>query len=419
MSIRRKLLLLYLLVAGVPVLAVGIYNHFHSLEEMTAAIGEEIRIDLQLSAAAFEGVGGEIAADLDVLSWNYELHELFAIWYRQQQESELAAPLSDDFATALSDFVALRINESALHYLSLVYCDTAGVPVMIRDFRKGERADRFGGDRVRERQKKIAEKLYRPDPVQRSRFQMLSRSDGNVAVIGVSAEALTMGVLVLDEDEIDYIGMLVVDFSMQDLLAQGGIMETPAEHAVHLALSRDSGALLYQNSRGEYALTSADIDRICALAAATDSARSEELSLSERPGTWALELRYYPEIGIDIGILRNITEATRTWRHASFRSLLALLSILVLSGVLIGLVVSRITRSIGVVSAAAKEIAGGNLEQDITVSSHDELRGLADSFNTMSISLRQTMGNLEELNQNLESRVASRTHELESATALI
>ena len=42
MSIRRKLLLLYLLVAGIPVLAVGIYNHFHSLEEMTAAIGEEI-----------------------------------------------------------------------------------------------------------------------------------------------------------------------------------------------------------------------------------------------------------------------------------------------------------------------------------------------------------------------------------------
>ena len=186
-----------------------------------------------------------------------------------------------------------------------------------------------------------------------------------------------------------------------------------------MALSRHSEALLFQSSRGEYVLNAADIGRIGALAAATDSARTEELSLTGLPGTWALELRSHPGLGIDIGMLRNLTEATRTWRQASFRSLVALLSILVLSGILIGLVVSRITRSIGAVSAAAQEIAGGNLEQDITVASHDELRGLADSFNTMSVSLRQTMSNLEELNQTLESRVARRTRELESATALI
>ena len=418
MSIRRKLLLLYFLVAGIPVLAVGIYNHFHSLAEMSAAIGAEMRADLQPSAAAFGELAGAIAADLDVLAWNYELHDLLAAWYRQQQ-SDPAAALGDEFAAALGEFAALRIGESPLTYLALAYCDTAGVPVMMRDFRKGGEADRFGGGGAEARQRKIAEKLYRPDPLQRARFQKLGRGDGSNAVVGVSAEALSIAVLVLDEDEVDYIGMLVVDYAMQDLLALGGIRETPAEHAVHLALSRHSEALLFQNSRGEYALDAAAIGRIGALAAATDSARTEELSLSGLPGTWALELRSHPGLGIDIGMLRNITEATRTWRQASFRSLVALLSILVLSGILIGLVVSRITRSIGAVSAAAQEIAGGNLEQDITVASQDELRGLADSFNTMSVSLRQTMSNLEELNQTLESRVARRTRELESANTLI
>ena len=58
MPIRRKLLLLYFLVAGIPVLAVGIYNHFHSLEEMSAAIGDEMRADLQPSAAAFGELAG-------------------------------------------------------------------------------------------------------------------------------------------------------------------------------------------------------------------------------------------------------------------------------------------------------------------------------------------------------------------------
>ena len=418
MSIRRKLLLLYLLVAGLPVLAVGIYNHFHSLDEMTIAIGEEIRVGLQHSAAALGGLAAEITAELDVLSWNYELHDLLANWYRQPRESGTTAAVPDDVVAALAEFAALRINESDQTYLSLAYFDTAGTPVMMRDFRKGGTIDRFGGG-PEQRKKEITEKLYRHDPVQRARFQMLSRADSSNAVVDVSAESVSIAALVLDEDEENYIGMLVVDYAMQDLLARGGIQETPAEHAIHLALSRYSEALLFQSSRNDYALVTADISRISTLAAATDSARSEELTLIGLQGTWALELRSHPRLGINIGMLRNITHATRTWRQASFRSLIALVSILVLSGILIGLVVTRITRSIGVVSAAAKEIAGGNLDQDITVDTHDELRGLADSFNTMSVSLRHTMSNLEDLNQTLESRVARRTRELESATALI
>ena len=419
MSIRRKLLLLYLLVAGIPVLAVAIYNHFHSLEEMTTAIGEEIRTDLQLSATAFEGLGDEIAAELDVLSWNYELHELLAAWYEQYPETGYRTTLPGDLATTLGEFAALRINESALTYLGLAYCDTAGVSILMRDFRKSGEATPFGDDSMELRQEEITEKLYRVDPVQRARFQKLSHSNGSHAVVGVSAEALSIAIPILDEDEIDYIGMLVVDFAMQNLLSRGGIAEMPADHAVHLALSHHSKDLLFQNSRDEDELTDGAIASIGAVAATIDLAQSEKLFLSGHPGEWALELRAYPRIGVDVGILRNITEATRTWRHASFRSLVALLCILVLSGLLIGLVIRRITRSIDMVSTAAQSIAAGNLEQQITVSSHDELRGLADSFNTMSVSLRQTMSSLEVLNEDLESRVANRTQELESANTLI
>lgn len=419
MSIRRKLLLLYLFVAGLPVLAVGLYNHFHSLDQMTTAIGEEIRVGLQPSATALGGLAGEIAAELDVLSWNYELHDLLANWYRRPRESGMTAAVPDNSVADLAEFAALRIDESRQTYLSLAYFDTTGVLVMVRDFRKSGKVDRFGGGDPEQQQKEITEKLYRHDPVQRSRFQMLSRADSSNTVVDVSDEAVSIAALVLDEDEENYIGMLVVDYAIQDLLARGGIQETPAEHAIHLALSRHSEALLFQSSRSDYTIVAADISRISTLAAATDSARSEELTLIGLPGTWALELRSHPKLGINIGMLRNITQATRTWRQASFRSLIALVGILVLSGILIGLVVTRITRSIGVVSAAAQEIAGGNLDQDITVDTHDELRGLADSFNTMSVSLRHTMSNLEELNQTLEYRVARRTRELESATALI
>ena len=87
--------------------------------------------------------------------------------------------------------------------------------------------------------------------------------------------------------------------------------------------------------------------------------------------------------------------------------------------IVVPLVIGRITASIRQVTAGAEAIAAGDLDQEIAVSTHDETRQLADSFNHMSRSLKTTMGDLRQLTEELEERVQARTAELEAANVQI
>ncbi len=71
----------------------------------------------------------------------------------------------------------------------------------------------------------------------------------------------------------------------------------------------------------------------------------------------------------------------------------------------VGFGVRRITHPVTQLIAAAKEIAGGNYGQRITVRTGDELEQLVDQFNRMSQQLQESYAELE-------SRVAARTKEL-------
>ncbi len=81
----------------------------------------------------------------------------------------------------------------------------------------------------------------------------------------------------------------------------------------------------------------------------------------------------------------------------------------------------RISQSVNVVTAGARSIARGNLEHPIRVSTHDEIQTLAETFNTMRESLRESISQrersaaeLDALNRTLEDRVHQRTRELEA-----
>jgi len=98
---------------------------------------------------------------------------------------------------------------------------------------------------------------------------------------------------------------------------------------------------------------------------------------------------------------------------ASLALLLALVVLLVSSG--------RISSSVQVVTRGAREIAAGNLGHSIQVHTHDEIQTLADTFNIMTASLRESIElrekaaeELAALNRTLEDRVHERTRELEA-----
>lgn len=91
-------------------------------------------------------------------------------------------------------------------------------------------------------------------------------------------------------------------------------------------------------------------------------------------------------------------------------SLLALITII---GLLLSrLQAHRITRPIGALTQAARDLAAGNRGVRVEIASGDELELLGASFNHMVEELNTSYGKLEEMNRTLEHKVELRTAEL-------
>jgi two-component system NtrC family sensor kinase len=74
--------------------------------------------------------------------------------------------------------------------------------------------------------------------------------------------------------------------------------------------------------------------------------------------------------------------------------------------------ISNITRPIGEMVAATRNITAGRLDQEVRADAHGELALLANSFNTMLASLRQMRADLEEWGRTLEQKVHERTEQV-------
>jgi signal transduction histidine kinase/DNA-binding response OmpR family regulator len=77
---------------------------------------------------------------------------------------------------------------------------------------------------------------------------------------------------------------------------------------------------------------------------------------------------------------------------------------------------NRIASPIQSLVYATHEIAAGNLEQEVTTSTRDELNDLATAFNIMLSRLRTSRAEVESYQQMLEAKVEHRTLELQKAT---
>ncbi len=88
----------------------------------------------------------------------------------------------------------------------------------------------------------------------------------------------------------------------------------------------------------------------------------------------------------------------------------SVLGMLVLAGVFGA---ARLVRPVRVLSAAARRMAHGDLENPIVIREGGEIGDLAGDMEGMRVRLRASLGQIQELNQHLEGRIAERTHQLE------
>jgi sigma-B regulation protein RsbU (phosphoserine phosphatase) len=82
---------------------------------------------------------------------------------------------------------------------------------------------------------------------------------------------------------------------------------------------------------------------------------------------------------------------------------------------IVSLIFSRsLTHPLAVLTQTAEDVAAGNLDTEIQLPEQkDEIGGLAKSFTTMQKSIKGLVGDLEEVNHNLENLVEERTKDLE------
>jgi methyl-accepting chemotaxis protein len=99
----------------------------------------------------------------------------------------------------------------------------------------------------------------------------------------------------------------------------------------------------------------------------------------------ATNLDLLKELNAAVGMFEARAQAN-TRRMVSWLFVLLALDVVVFGGVI--LLVRRITRPIGEVEAAATAVAGGDLRQNVDVSTQDELGRLASAFNAMVTKLR-------------------------------
>jgi two-component system NtrC family sensor kinase len=90
-----------------------------------------------------------------------------------------------------------------------------------------------------------------------------------------------------------------------------------------------------------------------------------------------------------------------------------IVSVIVLSFLLSLLLTRVVNRPVYKLLAATKTAAHGNLDQTVSIRSHDELGELSESFNNMISELKRSRDAIEEWTQTLEHRVQERTQELQ------
>ncbi|MGD0869246.1 MAG: cache domain-containing protein [Bryobacteraceae bacterium] len=123
-------------------------------------------------------------------------------------------------------------------------------------------------------------------------------------------------------------------------------------------------------------------------------------------------------IGIlSVGILENTYTAIRNRVILSFFGI-ATLGFLLILGITYYMI-RNITRPIGEMVAATRNIIAGRFDQEVRSNSPGEIALLAESFNAMLKSLRQMKADLEEWGRTLEEKVKQRTEELVAMQARV
>jgi len=122
------------------------------------------------------------------------------------------------------------------------------------------------------------------------------------------------------------------------------------------------------------------------------------------------------EIG-SIKLIVSLQKVNQSIAEAETTAILFTVVILILTILVLTFFVRVVTRPVQMLVKVTDQVSRGDLSQRVQINQYDEIGHLANTFNKMIESLRQSRDEIEEYNRNLEEKIIERTIALEEAQA--
>lgn len=410
MSIRAKLLIVFLAFGVTPMLALGVLNYTRGVR----TVENLLRRDVEESAAR---VAKSIEDNLARRQTNLE-EQANAPLLREHmaRRGEAGEAARTDVPRDLRDDLGSFFREYRAYYEAITCVDAAGRPL----FRVRQTID-----------KGVYEETKFDSPAEISTDSLptevaawragdaaslrTQRSDARREGYGLAVHYI-LPIIVSDKVR----GALVADLKLDPLFAEAeGAHAASIRSTVAQAASEDaqpkSRVVMIINGDGQVVYHTNRTLQFQAVASAMPylGEIAERMKRAAREGTgggaalykndageeWLAAYRPLPGLHLAVAVAGDYSEAVEGLRSAGRIGVaLSLVTALIAAG-LLSLLVERVTRRIRLVARAAGAIAAGDLERRIEVESKDETKALAESFNFMSGRLREMIAREAESRQ--------------------
>ena len=401
-SIRTKLLLLFVGLAVVPMVAVGVATYVSSLASVEAVVADRAATAAGRAAEELRSRFRPRLGEVELLARNREIQELYAAVASEGSDAvdRLRPRLDrffDQFLAGERETYAQVAYFDSSGQLLFGYGRAAGSGMSLQEYaftRTDSTLGTYDLAALQERPRTVAF-AYHPTHgtmVRMARFVQTRRTGKRL-------------------------GLLVADVQLARLLADSPFSQ-PAGPEEYLALlERDTGRLLYHPDpavRGQ--VVASVVPGLAAADLAAAGNASGELRVEADNAEWLVSYVHADKVGWTTTSIVNTGRFTGAPREAGLRNLAITAGAAVLALGLLLLTVGRITRSIRRVTEGAEALAADVFsEQEIVVDANDETGLLANAFNRLAASLRKTLIDLQNLTLELEDRVRRRTADLEEA----
>jgi signal transduction histidine kinase/DNA-binding response OmpR family regulator/HAMP domain-containing protein len=415
MHIRAKLLALFFFLAALPMVAIGLVSYVNSIGAVERMVGQRAAEKVDKAAAEMRQLAEPRRDEVDLLAWNREIQDLYALG---AVEGEAAL---DRLQPQLEGFFDQFFNGRREAFAQLHYFDDQGE--LIFRYSRPTITSTAQLDGASLSQAALGSYTLARDAAQvEIDLQAYPQGDEihlSNEFLPAYGPILRYSRWILDADGRG-MGFLVADVELASLLRGTELIQLGETDDFLVLIERQEGRLLVHPQRG---LIGERAQNVIAGFGATfeEMGGAERGSLRYDDGgvPWLVSYINVDDAQWTFAAFTQLTAFTSEAEAAGLSTLGLAFASVVLTLMLIALVVGRITASIRRVAQGAEAIAGGDLDQKIEVEAGDETGVLAAAFNGMAQSLKKTLGDLQQLTEELEDRVRRRTADLEDANRTV